>query len=314
MTDRFPNLYLVGAAKAGTTALYATMARHPDIYAPHTLKEPNFMAMEGKPLRFRGPGDMVKGGQFRSLTTREEYLDLYRPGIRLRWMLDASPLYLRDQYAPERILQYAPDARIMMVIRNPIEAAFSFYVMFRRDGREPFRDFLKAFEDSSRRLAAGWEEGWDIKGFFRYPAQIRRYLDLFEKNRLLILHYDELRADYAGVLNRIAGFLRIDPLLFPTSSGRENSSPTLRNMIHRSAPARFIRPGFGILRKAIPSPLMRFVRKRYLDAPAFRMKKEEFDYLLRYYGAEIDELESLLKWDLSSWKRFRGDQAEKSGA
>jgi hypothetical protein len=301
MPERFPNLYLVGAAKAGTTTLHALLSRHPDIYAPQEIKEMGFMAYEGTVPPLEGPKDRDHAQAY-AITDRVTYLACYAAGHDRTWLLDASPVYLRNENAPQRISAYASDARVIIMLRNPIECAFSWYAMMRRDGREPSADFLQAFALSASRIAARWEWGWDYQNNNLFAAQIRRYLALIPTDRLLILNYDEWKSDPSDSLKKIASFLSIDPSLFPPKGERKNSAPTRRQLFYTSSFGRAVRPIYSLFVRALPKSLRNQFGSCIFDRPALRMSQKEQHVLQDYYLRDIEELESILGWDLSSWK------------
>src|SRR5262249_40545535 len=82
-------------------------------------------------------------------------------------------------HAAHNIAQACPQAKIIMILRNPVECVLSMYSMMRRYQREPCEEIADAFRDSPRRMAAGWEWAWDYQNYFLYASQVARYLDLF---------------------------------------------------------------------------------------------------------------------------------------
>ncbi len=142
----FPNLFVAGAAKSGTTSLYYLFAAHPEIYVPQSVKETNFMSYPGQRPQLKGPRDEV--GFDRSVVELDQYIDLYSGWSVEPYAADNSPSYLLSTRAAENIKTNSPNAKIIIVLRNPVEAAYSMYMMKRRSGREPLNDFSAAFEAS----------------------------------------------------------------------------------------------------------------------------------------------------------------------
>src|SRR6202161_105904 len=117
-----PDFFLAGAPKSGTTALHAALARHPSLYMS-AVKEPKFFLTDGPPPTRGGPGDVITYREHVWQRDRDEALfDPAPPGV-LRG--EATPLYLHDKAAMQRISDLIPDARLIAVIRDPVERAHS---------------------------------------------------------------------------------------------------------------------------------------------------------------------------------------------
>ncbi|MEX2114401.1 MAG: sulfotransferase [Pirellulales bacterium] len=205
-----PDVFVVGAAKSGTTAIHQYFRAHPQVFVPGTIKETNYMAFfDGLP-RLAGPRDaqVLEG----SITNLAAYRALYAARSCEAAAVDVSPAYLYYPQAPAKIAELCPRAKIVIVLRNPAEAAFSMYAMMRRDRRERCGQFWRAFEQSSLRIAAGWEWAWDYQGCFRYAPQVARYLDRFPASQLFIRRYEELRDTPEQFYGALAQFLEISPI------------------------------------------------------------------------------------------------------
>ena len=137
-----PNFLVIGAAKAGTTSVYEYLKQHPQIWMS-PLKETNFFALEGETLNFRGPGDQDYINRF-SITKIEDYLNLFQGVSNQVAIGEVSPLYLYSLKAPERIRHYTPDTKIIIILRNPVDRAYSSFLHLIRDGREQIRNFAQA--------------------------------------------------------------------------------------------------------------------------------------------------------------------------
>ena len=300
MQGPFPNLYLVGSAKAGTSALHAVLSRHPSIFAPEGIKEPNFMAYEGSMPSLNGPEDHLHAAG-NSITERDRYLDLYQSAGNKPWRLDASPIYLIHPDAPARIRHYAPASRIMIILRNPADCAFSMYCMMRRMRREPITNFMKAFRESSRRRRAGWEDAWDYADRYHFAPMLRRYMAAFDPKQMLILNYDDWKNDNDATLGVIAGFLGIDPKGYPPARIRVNTAPTRRSLLWSGTLASRIRPLVSKATPLIPSGIRTSFSQSYFDQP-IRLGKKDRAILNDYYRDDLSEVEELLGWDLRKWK------------
>jgi hypothetical protein len=188
---RWPNLFLVGAPRAGTTSFYDYLRQHPDIYMS-PVKEPGFFSPEAKPEPWVD----------RSFD-ETQYLDLFRGGDSQKLLGEASTTYLWVPEAASRIRAHSPEAKILIVLREPVERAYSHYLMQVRDGVE-HRPFIDALREPARPGIPSYAD----RGL--YCEQVRRYFDLFG-DRVLVLFFEEAFADVRGALRRTFAFLEVDP-------------------------------------------------------------------------------------------------------
>lgn len=152
---RLPNLLVIGAAKAGTTAIYDYLGMHPQVYMSR-LKETNFFALEGSPLNFSGPGDHDYINKY-SITCLDQYCQQFQGVTGETIVGEASPLYLYNAEAPQRIRHYTPDVKLIAVLRHPVDRAYSAFLHTIRDDREPLHDFALALQAEESRIQSGWE-------------------------------------------------------------------------------------------------------------------------------------------------------------
>ncbi len=200
MTDTvWPNLFIVGAVKSGTTSLYAYLKQHPDIFFPD-MKEPHFFA---QPAPAREQRHLIT-----FIGDEAEYLRLYAPGRNRRFRGDASPSYLWSERAAARIAEVSPDARIVVILRDPIERAYAQYLMDYSEGAID-RPFFEALRRDWERPDKGWGVSQLYVELGLYCGQIQRYRALFGHDRVLVLLLEDLKKDARGVLMRIARFLDI---------------------------------------------------------------------------------------------------------
>lgn len=204
----FPNFIIVGAAKAGTTAIYHYLNQHPQVYLT-PLKETNYFALAGQKLEFCGPGDADYVNSL-SITCRDAYRAQF-DGVRDEIAVgEASPLYLYHPLAAQRIRDAVPDAKILIILRNPIDRAYSAFLHLVRDGRETHRDFEAALAQEPARIAAGWEHIWHYAAMGRYFEQVKRYFEGFPRQQVRVFLYRDLRTDPRAVLRDTLDFVGAD--------------------------------------------------------------------------------------------------------
>jgi hypothetical protein len=217
-----PNFIILGAAKAGTTALYHYLRQHPQVCMSRT-KETNFLALRDDPLDFRGPGDRDYIARF-SVTTLDGYRDQFR-GCEARSAIgEASPLYLYSPKAPRLIGEVVPDAKLIAILRDPIGRAYSAFLHLVRDGRESVLDFGEALRLEDGRIRDGWEHIWHYRRMGYYHAQLSRYYQLFDPNNIKICLYHDFKTDPVGVLRDLFRFLKVDESFIPDISTRHNDA------------------------------------------------------------------------------------------
>ena len=200
-----PDFLIIGAQKAGTTALYAYLREHPQITGP-SWKEVSFFD------RHYGRGEAWYRGNFPN-TLRA------RGGL----VGEASPSYLFHPLAPERDAGLVPEAKLVALVRNPVDRAFSHYQHEVALGREPrsFEDALVAEDERLRgeedRIVADpayfshawWNYTYRARG--RYAEQLERWLAVFPREQLLVMPSEELLAEPEQAHGRVLGFLGAGP-------------------------------------------------------------------------------------------------------
>jgi Sulfotransferase family len=216
---RFPDFFIVGHAKCGTTALYEMLRRHPDIYMPEYKrgagKEPWFFAQDNPQPQHTGERSVAFTG--RREVTLEQYLALFAEARAEQLVGEASTSYLWSTSAPARIAEARPDARIIAILREPASFLHSLHEQLVRNHHESELDFRKALSlDEPRREGrqipsySYWPGALIYSDRVRYVEQLRRYHALFAREQVLVLIYDDFRSDNEATLRRVFGFLGVD--------------------------------------------------------------------------------------------------------
>jgi hypothetical protein len=205
---RLPDFFIIGHAKSGTTALYHMLRAHPAIFMPE-LKETRYFARElHRPPR--------RPGRHRHPQTLEEYAALFAAAAPDQRAGEASPSYIRSQHAAARIAQLRPDARMIAILREPASFLHSLHMQMLQAQMETEKRLSRALElEESRRAAraagdSSIEEGVLYLEHVRYVEQLRRYHEAFGADQVLVIVYDDFRADNAGTVRRVLRFLEIE--------------------------------------------------------------------------------------------------------
>ena len=224
---RLPDFFIVGHSKSGTTALYEMLRRHPQIFLPE-MKEPIFFASE-LPRRAK---------RYRAPETLEEYVALFAPAAPGQLVGEGSASYLRSHHAAERIAQARPDARIVAILREPAGFLRSFHLQVVQAHYESERDLARALSlEGERRRGRHlprrslWPQELLYLEHVRYVEQLRRYHERFGADQVLVLIYDDFRAENAQTLRRVFEFLEVDESM---QIGELEANPTVATRSQRA--------------------------------------------------------------------------------
>ncbi|MFF5288011.1 sulfotransferase family protein [Paractinoplanes globisporus] len=202
-----PDFLIAGVPKAGTTALHAALAPHPGLYLS-PVKEPKFFLTDGPPPRHGGPGDVQTYQEH--VWRREDYEALFTGAPDGALLGEATPFYLHDLDAHARIKALVPQARLILLLRDPVDRAHSNWTHLWNAGLEPEADFLAACAAEPERVAAGWAAFWHYTGLGMYGRQIEHLYRHFPREQVLLLRYRELKDSPAATLDRVCAFLGVD--------------------------------------------------------------------------------------------------------
>ena len=297
-----PNFLVIGAAKAGTTSLYHYLGQHPEVFMS-PVKEPHFFALGGTGANFPSPGAEA-GINRKSFADPEGYEGLFAGARGEKAIGEASTSYLYSPEAPERIKRRVPEARLIAVLRDPAERAYSTFLALRLGGREPLRDFSRALEAEEGRIRDGWEHLWHYKNLGFYHVQLSRYGKALEEGRLRVYLYEDLGADPRGVMRDAYRFLGVDASFEPDTSQRHNMSGVSNNgflvsLVRKRHPVKTaIKP---LVPATVRRRLVSGLQKRVLSRPPFppEVRRE----LVEAYREDVLRLEDLIGRDLSAWLR-----------
>lgn len=295
--SHLPNFIVVGAAKSGTTSLYHYLRAHPDVYLSADRKELRYFSeMSGG---YQGPGDdLLDPTIARSISDYGRYFDAVSGESAVG---DVSPDYLYyHQVAAPKIERELGDVKIVIILRNPVDRAYSQYMHFVRDGRERL-SFDQALSSLAQRKAENWEWAWQYLDVGLYYEQVRTFRELFSD--VQVLYYDDLKRDAASVLHALYGFIGVDADFIPNTLQQKfnvSSVPRARfldDFLAQDGQAK------DILKRLMP-PRLRTRLRHYLisfNRKRTTMTSGERDRLRSFYQEDIEQLSSYLGRDLSHW-------------
>jgi Sulfotransferase domain len=199
------NFVIGGTQKGGTSALDSFLRQHPGICMPGTRKELHFFDREEN---------------FTRKPNYKKYHANFEPGPKHRVIGEATPIYMYWNAAPQRIYDYNPAMKWIVVLRNPVERAFSAWNMETKRGAEnlSFRDAVEREAERCREALPLQHRVYSYveRGF--YAPQIRRLFDIFGQDNCLVLLNEELRHDHRATLRKVFGFLEVDPAVDPAEA------------------------------------------------------------------------------------------------
>jgi len=279
MKDKLPNFFIVGAPRAGTTSLYDFLKRTKNIYMP-SRKEPNHFSNIDPACLAPPP-----------VRSKKKYLALFNKVNDEKRIGEASPIYLRDPKSPYLIQEMAPDAKIIIMLRDPLGRAFSQYLSRLSNARTySFSEAITLAMDSE----ANDYDGRILNGGMYYE-QVKRYFDVFGTSNVKVIIFEEFIKDSRNKVKQVLNFLGIDsevpsenlelPHNLVTRPKNKFASFLLQNKITRNVGRRVLPQGKGtivvkkILGKEVPKP---------------KMDEKDRTFLEKYYNEDVISLEKLL--------------------
>lgn len=289
----YPNFLIIGAMKSGTTPLYDFLGQHPQVFMPRR-KEPHFFSSisQGESFQFEGDREVI--------SCPDRFQALFAPKPEQTAVGEASTSYLCTPGTAKAIYDHLPHAKLICVLRNPVERAYSHYLFLRGHGIESLDNFAQALAAEPARHQAGqtWGRYFQVG---LYAAQLRPYLERFARRQIAIYLFDELRQNPVDFAQEVYRFLGIDDTFVPDTSIRRNpggipKSDLLNALLVRPNPIKqFIQPH-------LPRWLYRaatHLRDQNLSKPP--MAAETRQHLIAAYREDILQLQDLIGRDLGNW-------------
>lgn len=300
MTLSRPNFFLLGAPKSGSTALFTYLFDHPQVFFP-PLKEPRFFAEDF--------------GAFREISDLPAYEKLYTHApLTAQAIGDGSPWYLCSEIAIPAIRNYAPDARAIVILRNPLEMLPSLHSQFLYSFKEDETDLKRAWQlQESRSLGQNIPHAHPAPALLQY-GKLTRLGDQFErlsgtwpKHRIHVILFDDFRRDTRSVYGKVLKFLELEddgktefPIINDASINRNKTigwilkSPAspYRNAI------RHLRNWSGFKSTGWLAPLYDRNRMRRGKVSLDGDFREE---LIEYYKEDVAKLGRMIGRDLGHW-------------
>ena len=292
-----PNFIIIGAMKAATTSLYTYIKQHPDIFMSY-IKEPMFF----NNLNSKKPY-IIKGSSKKKFKNFEKYLSLFKKANHEQSIGEASPAYMYDQNCPTLIKKYLPNTKIIAILRQPVKRAYSNFLHARRADKEPISVFKEAFNAEEDRMSNNWGPLYHYKSQGLYYKQLARYYNLFPKNQIKIILFEDLIKNPTLTSQEIFWFLNVDATFIPNTSKKANVSGVPKGIL-----------GWIIMKlrkhnlipnvefsKILPSSIIRFILRNIYSEPKKISKELVKELTTKHYTEDIKKLEKLIGKNLSQW-------------
>lgn len=295
-----PNFLMIGAAKSGTTALHDFLKQHPSVYMS-PRKELRFFSNISPPPKGLSE-DFIHPG----VKTIDEYKSYFYGVTNEKIIGESSPMYLYTPGTAERIKAILPNVKLLAILRNPTDRAYSAYTHALREWKEPADSFQEALALEQERINAGWGMLWHYTQAGFYYEQLDQYYQVFDSKRITVVLYDDLVSDASVLLNDIFEFLKIDPTYDPNTRARPNVSgfPIIKsyhsflyNLFMKRNPIKWL--SRLVIPKSIRQQAM--IHLRSINLEKRPMPEGIREILNQLFYDDIKKLEELIHRDLSLW-------------
>ena len=307
---RLPNFLIIGAARSGTTTLHYVLGQHPQIYMSPN-KETNYFSFycsDGAvPIVTRK--EDVRVIDQRSVKTLDEYCMQFRGVVNEIAIGESSPSYLLMPDVPATIQRMIPDAKIIAILRQPIDKAYSHYLRKVQTNIYSLADdFGEVLEMDNARVAREGR-GASFLAHCQYSECLKRYYDMFDRDRIKVCLFDDMEQRPAEFYADLFTFLGVDPTFVPDSRTKYNQSVLekqnpilyklmvrleLRRRAIKHLPPRMAQSAFRLGHRLLSASVKR---------PPSLSDEARRELTQRYFADEIRRLEALIGRDLSHWLR-----------
>ncbi|HAG84046.1 MAG TPA: sulfotransferase [Cyanobacteria bacterium UBA12227] len=291
---KLPNFIIIGVQKAGTTSIYSYLKEHPQIYMS-PVKETNFLEKDWS---------RIEGGKKPRIDTFEKYCQLFE-GVQDEIAIgEASPNYLfHYESSTEQILRYVPQAKLIAILRDPVERAYSDYLMHIRDviGNGKHTSFSEQIKFKANKSFI------ILKGF--YYSHLSYFYEKFDREQIKVYLYEDLCKNPSGFMQEMYGFIGVDDEFEPDVARKAQVAEVpkvnfINTLLRKQNPLRTaVASG---LRDIVPLETRQAIRSKLLamnsqDKKAAPLSREDRQQLIEVYREDILKLQDLIQRDLSAW-------------
>ena len=305
---RLPDFLIIGVPKAGTTALHAALTGHEQLWLSRVKEPKYYMCGDSPPPAYTGPGDAHSNREW--IWQRARYRALFADAPDNVLCGESTPFYLYNRDARRRIATDIPHARLIAVLRDPVDRLYSNWMHLWADGLEPCGDVVEACAREQRRIDAGWAPFWHYRSLGMYGRQLADLYQQFPRDQVLLVRYRELVEQPARTLDRVCGFLGVaqgQVSAVPAGNSRPFVAPGPRTR----ALGLLIRAGARVGAALPPQvwreasrPVLRQLHRKHGPARP-SLTQSQRSSLLEPFLPDIDRLEELTGESFHTWREHR---------
>jgi hypothetical protein len=281
----WPNFFIIGAMRAGTTSLYEYLKQIPEIYMS-PVKELNYFSVNVNPtILFSKP-----------IKTKNEYLQLFKNVKNESVIGEASPSYLWDPMAAELIHKEIPNAKIIIILRNPISRSFSHYLLLKSKGEDNLLSFREEMQKGSENKNSDFSARIFEAGL--YSKQVEKYLQKFGSEHVKIFIFEEFFKDINSSLKKVLEFLELKSDLRKISLKTHNYYSIPRDKFSKNILKSEKIKNIG--KKIIPYEIGEYVIKKILTKQAKKpiISSEDYQFVKKLYFNDVQNLKKIIGRDL----------------
>lgn len=290
--NNLPNFIIIGAPKSGTTSIFYYLKQHPDIYLP-VRKELHYFSYSCLEKQAKGPGDT---DALKNLCCNwDAYINHYKSVNGQKAIGEVSPSYLYFSQVSHKIKDQLGNIKIICILRNPIEKAFSQFNHLKRDYREELC-FYDALMAEKGRVEKGWGDFWRYAESSLYADRLKLYYEVFGADSVKVVLFDDLMADSGLLMKEMFSFLGID-------ASFEVQTDEIYNRSGKSR-LKFISDFFSkpntvksLAKSIIPEQIRVAIRMKVLDmntADKDAIDDRSRTFLIEYFSQDIAQLEAII--------------------
>ncbi|MEL6496118.1 MAG: sulfotransferase [Cyanobacteria bacterium J06623_7] len=301
-----PNLFIVGQPKSGTTALHQFLGQHPEIYMS-SIKEPHFFCSD-----FHLESDRAYGKQrFYDFRNESAYLQLFSKARNVKVAGESSTNYLYSQVAAEKIYNFNPDAKIIIILREPAKFLYSLHSHYVKFTEENEPDFLTAlaleYDRQQEKISNPPRVTSPSYVYYsqriQYYQQVKRYCDRFDPRQIKVIVFEDFKSANDVVFREVLEFLEVEPGFTPeyaaVNVNKEVKFKAINNLVNSPLAK-------SISKNLLSQEFNEFVRDNIVEkflwhqAPKATMPEEIKTQLMAQYYPEVVKISELLNLDLCS--------------
>ena len=305
-----PNLFIVGNPKSGTSALHYFLGQHPDIFMS-IPKEPKYFC---KDFHMESDAFHKTKAFFSKYRKEQDYLQIFSGARKERILGEASPNYLYSNVAAKEIYSFNPDAKIIIMLRNPVDFIYSLHTQHRLRNYEDVENFESALllekerrQGKSLPLTVDHPSALYYSEMIKYSEQIHRYYGLFDKSNIKIIIYEDFKLNNRDVYRDTLTFLGIDHDFVPdftmVNISKKPRNKRLNNLVQSS----YIISAMNVTLPPKCWSIVKRIGERLVWKEEMRpaMDSSLREKLMKQYNNEVVKISDLLGIDLQ--KRWYGD-------